>query len=187
MIVEFIYSQKITNAEFYEDLRVENDKPSEGKLVSDKELIEYSDVARDILTKAEAHFPEFSGDTGTTVNLYFMDNEMIHSINKAERGVDRATDVLSFPFLGLHEGDGTFSEYDLNPDNAAIMLGEILVSIEKMREQAKEYGHSEKRELAFLVCHAFLHLMGYDHIEKKDEEIMFPLTEKILKEAGYTR
>lgn len=187
MIVELIYSREITNAEFYEDLNKDKDIPDEGKLVSDKQLIEYSDIVRDILEKAEKHFPEFARDTGTTVNFYFMGNDTIHSINKDERGVDRATDVLSFPFLDLHEGDGTFSEYDLNPDNAAIMLGEILVSVEKMREQAEAYGHSERRELAFLTCHAFLHLMGYDHIEKKDEEKMFPLTEKILEEAGYNK
>lgn len=187
MIVEFIFSREVSDAEFYENLNVNKKTAEDGKLASDAELKEYCDIANDILAKAEAHFPEFAKDTGTTVNLYFMGNDTIHKINLDERGVDRATDVLSFPFLDLHEGDGQFSEYDLNPENAAIMLGEILVSVEKMREQAKEYGHSERRELAFLICHAFLHLMGYDHIEPEDEKIMMPLTEKILKEAGYER
>ena len=76
---------------------------------------------------------------------------------------------------------------NLNPENGAIMLGELVVSVEKVREQAKEYGHSEKRELAFLLCHGFLHLMGYDHETPEEEAVMKPLTEKLLAEAGYTR
>ncbi len=175
MKIDFVYSQNITDKEYYEEL-------PEGDYLKD-----YSDTVLDILTKAEANFPEFAQDTGTTVTVYFMDNPTIREINRDEREVDRPTDVLSFPFLDLHEGDGSFSEYDLHPENGAIMIGEILISVDKVKEQAEEYGHSERREVAFLSLHGFLHLMGYDHIEKEDEMIMMPLAEKILHEAGYDR
>ncbi len=154
-------------------------------LVSDEELKQYFDAIEKVLETGEKRFPDFAADTGTTVNVYLVDNEMIREMNASERGIDRPTDVLSFPFLTLKEGDGRFDEYDLDPESGAVMLGEIVVSVEKMKEQAKEYGHGEMREIAFLVCHGFLHLMGYDHEEKDDEEKMFPLTESILEEAGF--
>ena len=186
MIAEFLFSQAVSTAETREDLDPASKEPTRG-IMSDAELLEYCEVAGDILEKAEKHFPEFAADTGTTVNVYFVDNGMIRDINRDERGIDRATDVLSFPFLDMNEGDGIFDEYDLNPENGAIMLGELVVSVEKVKEQAAEYGHSEKRELAFLLCHGFLHLMGYDHETPEEEAVMKPLTEKLLKEAGYTR
>ena len=187
MRISFIFSEDVVSAETREELDRSKKSPEEGCLLSEAELSEYCDVAEDILGKAEGYFPEFAGDTGTQINLYFVDNEMIREINMEERNVDRATDVLSFPFLELKEGDGSFDVYDLDRETGAIMLGEIIVSVEKLKEQALEYGHSERRELAFLLCHGFLHLMGYDHIIKEDEEKMFSLTEKILDENGYER
>lgn len=185
MIVEFFCAPSVNRA-FSEETDEElNSLAAEKELLSDSEVSEYRGIIEKVLTTAEARFPDFAADTGTTVNVYLVDNEMIHEMNLSERGVDRPTDVLSFPFLTLREGDGKIDEYDLNPDNGAIMLGEIVVSVEKMKEQAAEYGHGEPRELAFLCCHGFLHLMGYDHEEKKDEEKMFPLTESILEEAGF--
>ena len=89
---------------------------------------------------------------------------------------DRETDVISF---ALEEGE-TF-------DEPYKTLGDIYISIDKVYEQAKEYGHSVKRELFFLVTHGFLHLLGYDHMKKEDEEIMFPLQEKILNNYGVKR
>ena len=186
MIAEYLFSPAVSTAETRDDLDAASKEPERG-LLSDAELLEYCAVADDILSKAEKNFPEFAADTGTTVNVYFVDNGMIRNINREERGTDRATDVLSFPFLDMNEGDGIFDEYDLNPENGAIMLGELVVSVEKVREQAKEYGHSEKRELAFLLCHGFLHLMGYDHETPEEEAVMKPLAERLLTEAGYTR
>ncbi len=186
MIVEFFCAPSV-NRNFSEDEGSESESlaSSSKDISTDEEIADYRAVIEKVLTAAEARFPDFAADTGTTVNVYLVDNEMIREMNKSERGIDRATDVLSFPFLSLKEGDGKIDEYDLNPDNGAIMLGEIVVSVEKMKEQAEEYGHGERRELAFLCCHGFLHLMGYDHEEKKDEEKMFPLTESILDEAGF--
>ena len=105
-----------------------------------------------------------------------VDNEKIHEINKQYRGIDRPTDVISF---ALEEDE----DYEVKMR----LLGDIYISIDKVYEQAKEYGHSVKRELFFLVTHGFLHLLGYDHMEKKDEEVMFSLQEKILNEYGVNR
>ena len=110
------------------------------------------------------------------MSVIIVDNEKIHEINKEYRGIDRPTDVISF---ALEEGE----DYEVKER----MLGDIYISIDKVYEQAKEYGHSVKRELFFLATHGFLHLLGYDHMKKEDEEIMFPLQEKILEEYGVKR
>lgn len=187
MTVEYLFSPKVNGAESRRDLKEDLYELRPGELMTDAALSGYCGIADDILSKAESYFPEFAADTGTSVNVYFTDNEMIREINRSERGVDSATDVLSFPFLSLDEGEGSFDEYDLDPETGAIMLGELVVSVEKVKEQAGEYGHSEKRELAFLLCHGFLHLMGYDHMTPEDEAVMKPLAEKILTENGYVR
>lgn len=110
-------------------------------------------------------------------SIIFIDNEEIHQINKERRGVDRATDVISF---ALEDSPDDFDEFRI--------LGDIFISIPKMQEQAKEYGHSEKRELSFLVVHGLLHLLGYDHMKsKKDEEIMFSLQNEILASLNILR
>uniref|UniRef100_UPI00402839FF rRNA maturation RNase YbeY n=1 Tax=Candidatus Ventrenecus sp. TaxID=3085654 RepID=UPI00402839FF len=110
-------------------------------------------------------------------SIIFVDNEEIHQINKERRGVDRATDVISF---ALEDSPDDFDEFRI--------LGDIFISIPKMQEQAKEYGHSEKRELSFLVVHGLLHLLGYDHMKsKKDEEIMFSLQDEILASLNILR
>ena len=110
-------------------------------------------------------------------NVIIVDNETIHKINKEYRNIDRETDVISFAL----EDDKSM------PDDDVRMLGDIYISIDKAKDQAKEYNYSLKRELCFLMTHGFLHLLGYDHMKKEDEEIMFPLQEKILKEYGVMR
>ena len=109
-------------------------------------------------------------------NVIIVDNQYIHKLNKEYRGVDRETDVISFAL----EDDDTF-----NPEER--ILGDIYISIDKAKEQSESYGHSLKRELCFLAVHGFLHLLGYDHMVKEDEEIMFNLQEEILKEMNVTR
>lgn len=112
----------------------------------------------------------------SVMSIIIVDNEKIHEINKAYRGIDRPTDVISF---ALEEGE-TIDEPIRN-------LGDIYISIDKVKEQASEYNHSIKRELFFLTTHGFLHLLGYDHMKKEDEDIMFPLQEKILDSYGVKR
>lgn len=116
-------------------------------------------------------------NTELEFSIIIVDNKRIHKINKEYRGIDRPTDVISF---ALEDSEGVELE------NYRI-LGDIYISIDKVKEQAKEYGHSEKRELAFLTVHGFLHLLGYDHMEKEEEKIMFGKQEEILNGFGITR
>ena len=120
------------------------------------------------------------------------DNEGIHIINKEYRDIDRATDVLSFPMLS-YETPGDFSflmdenDDDFNPDTGEANLGDIIISVDKVREQAEEYGHSELREFAFLITHSMLHLFGYDHMEPEEAEVMENKQRQILDELSITR
>lgn len=107
-------------------------------------------------------------------DIIFIDDEEMHKLNKEYRGIDRTTDVLSF---ALND--------DKHIDAIVNSLGDIFISIPKMKSQAEEYGHSEKRELSFLALHGLLHLLGYDHtLGKKEEEEMFGLQKEILNELG---
>ncbi len=112
-----------------------------------------------------------------SLSIVFVDNDRIKEINRVYRHKDAVTDVISFAF----EETGELLY------NKMRFLGEIYVCIPRMIEQANNYGHSETRELAFLVCHGLLHLLGYDHMEKNDEEVMFALQEKMLDEDERTR
>ncbi len=118
---------------------------------------------------------DFENVDNLEFNVIIVDNEKIHEINKTYRGVDRPTDVISFALEDFK---------DITYENNYRVLGDIYISIDKVKEQAKEYGHSEKRELAFLAVHGLLHLLGYDHMEKEDEKIMFEKQEKILNGYG---
>lgn len=110
-------------------------------------------------------------------NVIFINNEKIREINKSYRGIDRETDVISFALE---------DEKTIRLENERI-LGDIYISVEKAKMQAEEYGHSFKREICFLTTHGFLHLLGYDHMKKEDEEVMFKLQEEILDSYGITR
>jgi probable rRNA maturation factor len=114
------------------------------------------------------------------VSFTLVDNEEIHELNKKHRGIDRATDVLSFPLID-------FENETLPTDGSTIYLGDIIISIERAKEQAEEYGHSLERELAFLTAHSMLHLLGYDHMEKDEEAVMFKKQDDILNNLGITR
>ena len=107
------------------------------------------------------------------LNVIFIDDKVMHEMNKSFRGIDRTTDVLSFAL-----NDNKRIETEIN------MLGDIYISIDKMKSQAIEYNHSEKRELSFLTVHGILHLLGFDHMNDSDEKIMFSLQKEILDELG---
>lgn len=131
--------------------------------------------------KAALDYEEFGRDA--EVSLSFVTNDEIHALNKEYRGIDRPTDVLSFPMLDDEDIDG---DTDIYSD--AVVLGDIIISAEKAAEQAAEYGHSIIREFAFLAVHSTLHLLGYDHeTSKEDEAEMFFKQEEILTIAGITR
>lgn len=110
-------------------------------------------------------------------NVIFVDNETIRNINREYRGIDRETDVISF---ALEDNEDIKFEFGR-------LLGDIYISVDKMKEQALEYGHSELREMAFLTVHGLLHLLGYDHMTKEDEEVMFKEQELILDGCNIKR
>jgi len=111
------------------------------------------------------------------VNLLLTNDAQIQEINKETRGKDAVTDVLSFPMINYDKA-ADFSgleeqmRLDFDPDSGELLFGDIVLSIPKMLAQAKEFGHSAKREYAFLLAHSFLHLLGYDHIEEKERQEM---------------
>ena len=125
------------------------------------------------------------------ISVTIVDDERIHEINKEFREIDRSTDVLSFP-LNEFEKAADWQNFDedkasFNYDTGELMLGDIILSAEHIIKQANEYGHTRKRELAFLVIHSILHLLGYDHMTKEDEEKMFSRQRQILELGGYKR
>lgn len=129
-------------------------------------------------TRAALEEEEIEDDAEVSVTL--VDNARIRELNSEFREIDRETDVLSFP-LGDDEG------FEVDPDTDAILLGDIVISLEKAKSQSEEYGHSFKREVAFLVTHSLFHLLGYDHITPEEETEMFSKQEKVLTKLGITR
>ena len=128
----------------------------------------------------------------TTINILLTDDQGIRQFNQDFRKIDRATDVLSFPNIAYetpadfqHVGEEAADCFE--PDTGELVLGDIVISVEKVQEQAKAYGHSERRELAFLTAHSMLHLLGYDHMTKEEAAVMEEKQEKALQELRITR
>ena len=126
------------------------------------------------------------------VNILLTNNTEIHEANKNFRNIDRTTDVLSFPMVDYNL-PVDFALVDespecyLNPETDELVLGDIMVSVDKVYEQAEEYGHSSKREFAFLIAHSMLHLLGYDHMEEEERMVMETKQEAVLEALGITR
>lgn len=116
------------------------------------------------------------------VSVTFVTNDMIQAINKEYRGKDTPTDVISFAMEELGEG-----ELEIVGSSETRVLGDIVISLDRTKEQAADYGHSFERELGFLAVHGFLHLLGYDHMNETDEKEMFGKQEAILTSLGITR
>lgn len=120
----------------------------------------------------------------TEISVIFIDNDEIRNINKDQRNIDRVTDVLSFPMLNYPKGkvykdvykNNNFSPADLN--EGRLVLGDIVLSLERAKEQSEEYGHSLLREVCYLTIHSVLHLLGYDHMEEEERSIMRQREEK---------
>lgn len=131
-----------------------------------------SDVAKKAL--------EYEGIKGETdVNVLAVDNETIKTINAEQRNIDKETDVLSFPMLDFENGKMITNDADYY--EGALILGDIVLSLEKAQTQSEEYGHSFEREVGFLVCHSMLHLLGYDHENDEDRAVMREKEEAVLK------
>lgn len=156
---------------------------------TDKELnIPYEEIINKVIEEA-LDYAECPYEA--ELNVVLTDNESIHQINLETREIDRPTDVLSFPTLEYDE-PGDFSiisedSYDFNPDTGELMLGDIVISVEKVEEQANAYGHSMERELGFLVAHSMLHLFGYDHMEDDERIVMEKKQEEVLQRCNILR
>ncbi len=128
------------------------------------------------------HAAKEEGLGESEVSVTFVTNEMIRDINREYRGKDQPTDVISFAMEELGEG-----ETAIIGSQEPRMLGDIIISLDRTKEQAADYGHSFERELGFLAVHGFLHLLGYDHMTEEDEKKMFSRQEEILISLGITR
>ena len=134
-----------------------------------------------VQTAAEGTLSHMKVDRDCQLSVTFTDNEGIWELNRQFRGVDRPTDVLSFPMYSFADGD-------IPPEDIEILLGDMVLSVERAEEQAKEYGHSLKREVSFLTVHSMLHLLGYDHeTSEEDEREMFALQDAVMDKIGITR
>ena len=126
------------------------------------------------------------------IYVTIVNNDTIQEINREQRNIDRPTDVLSFPNLDFETpGDfGLIEEHEANyfdPETGMLIMGDIVISADKVLEQAEEYGHSAKREFAFLVAHSMLHLCGYDHMEEEEAALMEEKQKEALNILGITR
>ena len=157
-------------------------------LVTDGLDFDYKKTAEDVVNESLKilKFP-----LPAQVSLSLVSEEEIHVENQQFRNVDRPTDVLSFPMLEYPApGDFSFIEDDeesIDPDTGEVVLGDIVLCIPRVLSQAQEYGHSVKREYAFLIAHSMLHLMGYDHMNDQDKSQMRRMEEKAMNEAGISR
>ncbi len=147
-----------------------------------KEEKEYQEIVKKVLTQCFQE--EKLEDAKLSITITMTTPENIQKINKEYRNIDKATDVLSFPMFEKDELEEKIKNNDFAHED---ILGDIVISIEKVREQAREYEHSFERELSYMLVHGFYHLMGYDHIEEKDKKIMRPKEEKILTELKIGR
>lgn len=146
--------------------------------VSEEQIKELNAVCCEIMKNEDCNFD-------AEISLTFTDNDGIREMNRMYRNIDRPTDVLSFPMLDFEEEE-TDAEYET--EDGFVLLGDIVISVERAEEQAREFGHSLRRELSFLTAHSMLHLLGYDHVDDSEGERL--MTEKqacALNTLGITR
>lgn len=157
---------------------------------AEKQLdLPYEDIIRDVVNESlDYEKCPYEAE----VNVILTDNQAIQEINREHRQIDAPTDVLSFPMVD-YEAPSDFDHVEdavedyFNPETGELMLGDIVISVDKVEEQAEKYGHSQTRELAFLVAHSMLHLCGYDHMEEEERLLMEARQNEILERRWYTR
>lgn len=147
-----------------------------------KENEEYIKTINEVIKKC--YEIENLNNSKLYINIILTTPKNIRKINKEYRNIDKETDVLSFPMFEKEELDKKIKNNDFKNED---ILGDIIISIEKVKEQAEEYKHSFERELSYMVVHGFYHLMGYDHMEEKEKKIMREKEEKVLNELKITR
>ncbi len=145
----------------------------------------YEQVAKEVLDQEGCPYE-------VEVSLTLVDPDVIKDTNREFREIDRVTDVLSFPMIE-YTTPGDFSNVEedfsdcFNPESGELMLGDIMICLDRAREQAEEYGHSVKREFAFLIAHSMLHLLGFDHMEEEEARVMEAKQREALDHLGITR
>ena len=159
---------------------------NEAETAFDFDLQETADIVAEKILELEACPYE------TVVNVLLTDNEGIRRFNRDFRGIDRPTDVLSFPNI-TYETAADFGSVEENfadcfePDTGELILGDIIISADRVTKQAESYGHDRRREFAFLVAHSMLHLLGYDHMTEEEASVMEEKQERTLQELRITR
>ena len=143
---------------------------------------EYEKIIKPVLE--ECYKEEKLLNSKLTIQITLTNPENIRKLNKEYRNIDRETDVLSFPMFEKEEIDLKVEKQDFPHED---ILGDMVISIPRVEEQAKEYGHSFRRELSYMVVHSFYHLMGYDHMEEEDKKVMRGKEEVILAKLNITR
>ena len=153
---------------------------------NNQDILDITEETEELIkTVCEKALDSEGWDFDAQISITFTNNENIKKINATHRNIDHHTDVLSFPML---EFDEDMEIIDAEYDGNFVVLGDIVISTEQALTQAEEYGHSIKRELAFLVAHSMLHLLGYDHeLGEEQEKIMFSKQKNILEELNITR
>lgn len=157
-------------------------------LENNQEEIEISEEIKDLIEKCVTKALEYEEcNFEAEVSVLVVGEDEIRELNREHRGKDAVTDVLSFPILEFDE-DANILDYDYDFDDELVLLGDIVICAKRAEEQAKEFGHSFIREIAFLTVHSMLHLLGYDHEHSDDEEqLMFKKQKEILNLMGITR
>ena len=147
--------------------------------------------ASELMEKVARSVCRIEGVDGVGAGVRIVDDKAIHELNRQARGVDRPTDVLSFPAVNYRRGtagdNAALIRREYDPETGLCYLGDIVISIERAREQAREYGHSLAREIGFLTAHAMLHLCGYDHMTDGDRRAMRDMEEKVMLDADLPR
>ncbi len=153
---------------------------------NEQEKIKVTEEIENLInTVANASLKYENAPENAEINVLIVDNETIRQINNEQRNIDSATDVLSFPMLDFENGKMITCDADYFEGN--LVLGDIVVSFERAKEQAEEFGHSFHREVGFLICHSMLHLLGYDHMEENERVVMRKKEEAILESINLTR
>jgi len=160
-------------------------------VINEQTALDITDELKERLEQLLAIAAETEGLAEGEVALTFVDDETIRELNRQYRGIDRSTDVLSFPLLEKGDDEPEIV-YDADPDAdeglpIPVSLGDIVISVPRALAQAEQYGHSAEREIGFLFVHGLLHLLGYDHRNEDEERIMFEKQERILQKAGLRR
>ncbi len=145
-----------------------------------EEKKEYEEIIKKVISKCFKE--ENLENSKLSVTITLTNLEHIREINKTYRNIDKATDVLSFPMFEKDELEQKIAKNNFIHED---ILGDIIISIEKVEEQAKEYGHSFERELSYMIVHGFYHLMGYDHIQEEDKKVMRQKEECVLWDVSF--